>query len=254
MDKNNKIFWIIGIILIVLFISNSGKKEALSNTIVGSSFDVDILDYKVNSGYVDAEVMVSNRNSEDGKMFVEAGVYTLEDNAWLNTFKKQSIFGTQLLAYNCVPNQPNVQDYLVGLNGKDSLLGGDMESLNFHLQIPSRSGTLVLFTEAFRQCASEGDPMISDFDLITLTSTTGGTTPKTCPSGQTACSDGVCRINCNTDGNLGGTTGGTTGGKLCPDGSEAQFYQDSKNNCKTATWVWLVAGLFGFFMFMSMLK
>lgn len=33
-----------------------------------------------------------------------------------------------------------------------------------------------------------------------------------------------------------------------------QFYQDPKNNCKTATWVWFAVGIFGFMMVMMMVK
>lgn len=66
-------------------------------------------------------------------------------------------------------------------------------------------------------------------------------TANDCPSGESRCPDNVCRTSC-------------TQGNTCPDGKTAQFYQDIKNGCKTATWVWFVAGIFGFMMIMMMVK
>src|SRR3990167_2430976 len=253
--KNNNWIWIVLVIVgIYLFMQPSEDKKTIS-TVSGGNFGVDILDYTINNGYLDAEIKVSNLGSTSGEMYVEAGVYILEDNLWLNNYKKQSIIGRQLQAYNCVPNQPNVQNIWYSLYAKDSWTGGDTEIGKYHLQIPTKQGTLILFTEAFKQCASEGDPGVTDYKLLTISETTQTCgdgicsaieTTASCPSdckvtttcqtGQVKCSDGVCRTSC----------GGTT--------TNCQFFQDPKDCSKIAMWVWIVGGLLLFMIFISLMR
>lgn len=182
--KNNKnVIWIVLIIVGIYFFMNQDVKKNALVPLSGGDFDVYIGDYSTESGYLNANIDVTNRLTTKGSMYVEFGVYAIEDNQWLKNYlesnKKTGIDDPKpTLTTNCVDTETNVQTYRFDLDGKSTLgFWYGKESKQFKVVLPPLdiSKTYYMFAQAFKQCASSGGDLgISDYSLIRYTTSSPG--------------------------------------------------------------------------------
>lgn len=294
--KSSGLFLIILLIAGVWLYTNYTKKEGLPY--LQGDFTVDIVtservDYAshTSDGHISGKVKVENKVTSDGSMYVEVGLYAIEDNPWL-----QQKFGTVISAPICVSGESHVVNKRVDLNGCLTSFGPcDDETFEFNLPIPSGSGgkNFVVFAEAFKQCASQGDPGVSDWDkreIGKLSSSNPGQADCVEDGGivykdSTNFFSGFAAIVGNTFAAIGGLEdevccsrkiprrepyydkqtslitifGGDaeayvcpdTGGGFCWDPAAKYLGKYFGDNCTTAT-IALVAAIFLIFMFMAM--
>ena len=79
---------------------------------------------------------------------------------------------------------------------------------------------------------------------------------KECKGIPSKCGDGICQSTETTTTCPSDCKTTDDKSEICPDtGEPKEFYQEIKDNkCKTSSWVWMVAGVFGFMMLMMMMS
>lgn len=243
--KNKNFIFIFIIAILVLFVVQQQDKKTAILPVLDGDFKIYSMELNYVGGFdplinlekyagqlLTVNVGVIEKASQwatISSMYVETGIYAIEDEPWLQSFLdlKQGKKGDVVtLQPGCIEGESNVQNYKVTLKGW--AYGGEI--IHPKLRLPANLGGkhYFLFSEAFRQCASQGDPGVSDWEIKDL-----GILGDPCPSGTKPCPDGSCKASC------GGCTNQCTNGakecstensyKLCKD-----FNQDSCTEWGTA--------------------